>query len=186
MASFALTKSRRSEALASRGAIEPTDGQDGHSLREKHKLSEQLRSYYSKHLDPSEFPDPADLDALQAIEAAQRLFDDRLEKGFSAAIRELESLNYPGVTDPKLTIATKCDRPTDSTTMPPCNTKLSPKSIGRPPCRQPEQYNGLGYQNLISMVFQLMSFRDAWMRVGKAGRESSGRQRRSSFRLPCI
>ena len=32
----------------------------------------------------------------------------------------------------------------------------------------PEKYNGLGYQNLISMVFDLMGFRDDWMREGKA------------------
>jgi AAA ATPase domain len=32
----------------------------------------------------------------------------------------------------------------------------------------PEDSNGLGYQNLISMVFRLMSYRDAWMLVGKA------------------
>ena len=32
----------------------------------------------------------------------------------------------------------------------------------------PEDSNGLGYQNLVSMVFRLMSARDAWMRVGKA------------------
>ena len=31
-----------------------------------------------------------------------------------------------------------------------------------------EKYNGLGYQNLISMVFDLMRFRDDWMREGKA------------------
>ena len=34
----------------------------------------------------------------------------------------------------------------------------------------PEKYNGLGYQNLISMVFDLMGFRDDWMREGKAKR----------------
>ena len=32
----------------------------------------------------------------------------------------------------------------------------------------PEKYNGLGYQNLISMVFDLMGFRDAWIKKGKA------------------
>jgi len=31
----------------------------------------------------------------------------------------------------------------------------------------PEKYNGLGYQNLVSMVFKLILFRDEWMRVGK-------------------
>ena len=35
----------------------------------------------------------------------------------------------------------------------------------------PEKYNGLGYQNLISMIFLLMRFRDDWMRTGKANRE---------------
>ena len=41
----------------------------------------------------------------------------------------------------------------------------------RPKFYLPERYNGLGYQNLISMVFRLMSFRDGWMRVGKAGKD---------------
>ena len=39
---------------------------------------------------------------------------------------------------------------------------------GAVPYRLPEQCNGLGYQNLISMVFRLISFRDDWMKVGKA------------------
>jgi len=37
----------------------------------------------------------------------------------------------------------------------------------------PESYNGLGYQNLISMVFRLIGFRDAWMQVGKAAAVAS-------------
>ncbi|MGO7388926.1 AAA family ATPase, partial [Rhizobium ruizarguesonis] len=37
----------------------------------------------------------------------------------------------------------------------------------------PEDSNGLGYQNLISMVFRLMAFRDSWMRVGKAQSKAS-------------
>ena len=38
--------------------------------RSSSKLSEQLRSYYRKHLDPSEFPEPEDYGALRAIAAA--------------------------------------------------------------------------------------------------------------------
>src|SRR5687768_8893271 len=46
------------------------DGDDGTtSPRDSRKLSDQLRAYYAKHLDPFQTPDPADLDALQAIEA---------------------------------------------------------------------------------------------------------------------
>ena len=38
------------------------------------------------------------------------------------------------------------------------------------PLSLPEKYNGLGYQNLISMVFSLIRFRDEWLRVGKVGK----------------
>ena len=51
---------------------------------------------------------------------------------------------------------------------------------GNHPCL-PEQYNGLGYQNLISMVFRLMSFRDHWMQVGNLLKQS--RQLMILFRL---
>jgi predicted ATP-dependent endonuclease of OLD family len=165
------------EIEAQRGLGEPGGSQidaNGAS-RARRKLSEQLRSYYSKHLDPCDSPEPADLDALEAIEAAQKLFDDRLTAGFSAAIEELESLNYPGVTDPKLKIATKVS-PTESLKHDAAvqyEVISDNGEVGASSLLLPEEYNGLGYQNLISMVFKLMSFRDAWMRVGKADKTSS-------------
>jgi len=135
-----------------------------------------IRAYYAKHLDPTEFPEPADLGALEAIEHAQNAYNTRLKSGFADAIKELEQLNYPGVTDPRLTISTRL-RPSDGLNhraavqydvfpVLPGNTIAS--------LTLPEEYNGLGYQNLISMVFRLMSFRDAWMRVGKAAKRRNG------------
>lgn len=136
------------------------------------KLSDQLRSYYSKHLDPAKGPDANDLGALQAIEAAQDAFDQKLTESFAAAFSEVEEMGYPGVTDPKPKVSTRLKAidglnhssavtfvvdvaPTESEDMVPL-------------LRLPENNNGLGYQNLISMIFRLMSFRDSWMRVGKA------------------
>jgi predicted ATP-dependent endonuclease of OLD family len=145
------------------------------SFSEGQRLSEQLRSYYNRHLDPSDKPEPADLDALEAIETSQNKFDERLESGFSDALKELESLNYPGVTDPKLKIATRV-RPVEGLNHSGAVQFEVVPEDGKEvlvPMRLPEAYNGLGYQNLISMVFKLMSFRDAWMRVGKAGAISS-------------
>jgi predicted ATP-dependent endonuclease of OLD family len=152
------------------------EGKEGPPARHQHRLSGQLRAYYSKHLDPSKSPEPADLDALEAIESSQKLFDGRLADGFSAALKELATLNYPGVTDPKLTVATEL-RPADGLNhnaavqyeLIPENGKPATTSL-----RLPEDYNGLGYQNLILIVFKLMSFRDAWMRVGKAGKTLPG------------
>lgn len=144
--------------------------------RETRRLSTQLRSYYDKHLNPLvESPEPSDLDALQAIQAAEKLFDLKLSTSFSAALREVENLGYPGVTDPKLTIATRI-RLTDGLDHDAAvqYDVIPGNAIGSSgPLRLPENYNGLGYQNLISMVFKLMSFRDGWMKVGKAAKKAS-------------
>ena len=143
----------------------------------KRKLSEQLRAYYTKHIDPSDMPEPSDVDALQAIRDAQDQFNERLTEGLDHALTEVSNLGYPGVTDLKLALSTKV-RMLDGLNHPTAlQYKIaSPSSDdeGTLPCL-PEHYNGLGYQNLISMVFLLMSFRDHWMQVGMAQRRASAK-----------
>jgi predicted ATP-dependent endonuclease of OLD family len=160
-----------------------SDGQENRERGDRRKLSVQLRNYYSKHLDPSDSPDPDDIEALQAIVTAQTSFDGKLAVAFEKALNELESLGYPGITDPKLTISTRL-RPMDglvhaSAVQFQVSDQCSEKQ--ETPLRLPEQYNGLGYQNLISMVFKLMSFRDGWMRVGKAGKKVLTETKEASF-----
>lgn len=142
------------------------------------RLSDQLRSYYSKHLDPTKGPDVRDLGALQAIEAAQDAFDQKLTESFEAAFREVEGMGYPGVTDPKPKVSTRL-KAIDGLNHSSAVTFVvdvtpAPGEAAVPVLRLPENNNGLGYQNLISMIFRLMSFRDAWMRVGKAGATNPG------------
>jgi len=148
------------------------------------KLTEQLRTYYKRHLDPSELPEPSDLGALAAIDSAQASFDDKLKTAFASAIKEVEDLGYPGITDPRLTISTKL-RPQDGLDH---DTAVQYEVHCHAPgsgikLRLPEEYNGLGYQNLISIVFRLMSFRDAWMQVGKA-RKRAASGKAEEFTLP--
>jgi predicted ATP-dependent endonuclease of OLD family len=135
------------------------------------RLSDQLRSYYSKHLDPTKGPDVKDLGALQAIEAAQDAFDQRLTESFTAAFREVEGMGYPGVTDPRPKVSTRLkaiDGLNHAAAVTFVVDVTTEEGEVTPLLRLPENNNGLGYQNLISMIFRLMSFRDAWMRVGKA------------------
>lgn len=137
------------------------------------RLSDQLRSYYSKHLDPSKGPDAKDLGALQAIEAAQDAFDLRLTESFKSAFTEVEGMGYPGVTDPRPHVSTRLraiDGLNHSAAISFEVDVIAEGGVTTPVLRLPEASNGLGYQNLISMIFRLMSFRDAWMRVGKASK----------------
>lgn len=149
------------------------DDEDGPASSAGSRLSDQLRSYYAKHLDPTKGPDPKDLGALQAIEAAQDAFDMRLSESFKAAFAEVEGMGYPGVTDPRPRVSTRLkaiDGLNHSAAISFEVDVIAEDGATTPLLRLPEANNGLGYQNLISMIFRLMSFRDAWMRVGKASK----------------
>ena len=130
-------------------------------------FSNQLRSYYNNHLDWEDTPELTDLKAMEALETARKAFDERLSECFEQALGELEKLGYPGVTDPKLKIATKLQLQ-DGLNHDSAVQYEIPSIHGGLAYRLPEDSNGLGYQNLVSIVFGLMSHRDAWMKVGKS------------------
>lgn len=137
------------------------------------KLSSQLGHYHQKHLDPTENPSPDDLGALEAIETARKAFDNRIGEAFQPAFVEVEGMNYPGVTDPRIQVSSELkagDILRHKTSVSYVMGDREKAAQAHRLMRLPENQNGLGYQNLISMVFKLMRFRDAWMRVGKAAK----------------
>ena len=132
-------------------------------------LSSQFREYYSKHLNPEDNPTEDDLGALGAINTATKSFDEKLKLSFKPSLEELSNLNYPGFGNPNITI---------SSSVSPLNAINHDSAVQFEVLKNgegnqqitlslPEQTNGLGYQNLISMVFELIRFRDEWMKVGK-------------------
>lgn len=142
-----------------------TEGKGGSGKR----LTEQLRAYYARHLDPGDSPDISDLEALTAIQAAQSAFDTRLTSSFAPALREVAGLGYPNHSDPAIKVETRL-APTDGMNHE-AAVLFELDSVagapGAPALRLPETSNGLGYQNLISMIFQLMAFRDEWLKKYK-------------------
>lgn len=166
---------RIDEISAQRGfGVAGEDNDEDAAVSGSRKLSVQLRQYYTRHLDPYENPDAQDLLALKAIEEAQQAFNLRLSDGFKSPLKEMHKLGYPGVTDPKLNISTRL-RPVEGLNHDAAVQFVVPIHDGEAATNLylPEDSNGLGYQNLISMVFRLMAFRDSWMRVGKAKHKAS-------------
>ncbi len=140
-------------------------------------LSSQFREYYSKHLDPTKDPTEEDIEALQAIEDAKKAFDEKLEENFKSSIGELEKLNYPGFGNPSISLSTKISTINGLDH----SSAVRFKPDGNSELTLPEKYNGLGYQNLISMVFKLIRFRDSWMQVGKSLSELSKEEKEDSY-----
>jgi predicted ATP-dependent endonuclease of OLD family len=133
-------------------------------------LSSQLRGYYDKHLNPSDNPTINDITALSAIHSAKLIFDDNLQQSFKPALSELEFLNYPGFGNPKITLSSKINTVESLNHDSSVQYNLDEK---HPELSLPENYNGLGYQNLISIVFKLIRFRDEWMQVGKSYKQKT-------------
>lgn len=130
------------------------------------KLSEQLRAYYDKHLDPGDTPEVSDLEAMRAIEVAQSAFNSRLSTSFGPALLQVQTLGYPGRSDPMITLQAKLAATDGLTHEAAVQFQVDTKdtSPGASVLRLPETSNGLGYQNLIWMIFRLMSFRDDWLK----------------------
>lgn len=124
-------------------------------------LSSQLRSYYESHLNPSIDPNEQDLEAIEKLYDAQNTFDKNLTSSFKAPLKELEVLNYPGFGNPQITLSSLI-KATDG-----LDHESAVKYNILEGLSLPEKYNGLGYQNLISIVFKLIGYRDEWMRKGK-------------------
>lgn len=137
-------------------------------------LSSQLSDYYSRHLDPTDRPVAEDIEALQSIETAKSSFDIRLKESFIPSLAELEDLNYPGFGNPRINLTSKINAIDGLKHGSAVQFGLLKEDAAADyPLSLPEKYNGLGYQNLISMVFKLIRFRDEWMKVGKRAVVSS-------------
>lgn len=133
-------------------------------------LSTQLREYYKKHLNPVDQPGSEDIAALESLEEAKESFDTKLKESFKEPLKELEGLNYPGFGSPSINISSKVSAidGLNHESAVQFNVLKETGVVSATPLSLPEKYNGLGYQNLISMVFKLIRFRDDWMKIGKS------------------
>ena len=134
-------------------------------------LASQMNQYYNRHLNPTDLPGNEDLDALKSIAYAKHSFDEKLNDVFTKPLQEIETLGYPGFNDPHIKLSSRVNPIDNLDHEAAILFEIQKASYGTtgPLMSLSEKYNGLGYKNLISMVFTMMSFRDQWMRVGKAG-----------------
>ncbi|CUX72122.1 DNA replication and repair protein RecF [Clostridium sp. C105KSO15] len=150
---------------AQRGLDDSDDESDDKTAGNSTLLSDQLRSYYDKQLDPEHQPTQSDIKALKELQGAKEVFDKQISKKFSRSMKELAQFGYPGRYNPRIIIESKTR--TSDVLSHSTSVRYPLYSDGEDQYKLPEKYNGLGYQNLISMSFKLMSFRDSWMNGDK-------------------
>lgn len=163
----------RVDIISAQRGLDDSDDAD-ESPMESSLLSDQLRSYYDRQLDPEHEPSASDLKALKELQGASDVFNQQISKKFHKAMKELSQFGYPGRYNPSIIVEAKTkagDILSHNTTV-----RYPLFSDTEIPYTLPEKYNGLGYQNLISMSFKLMSFRDSWVNENRRNQDDGDQE----------
>ncbi|MDE9433156.1 AAA family ATPase [Xenorhabdus bovienii] len=138
-------------------------GEDSQSGRLVQTLSDHVRNYYDQHIDQTDTVNVDDISAFSALQRAEKAFDKRLKTNFSSVFEEITNLGIPGINNPSIVINTKFKSLDGLSHSSAVQYKVSQPEDGHEERYLPESYAGLGYQNLIAMVFLLMRFRQDWL-----------------------
>ncbi|MEZ1754575.1 ATP-dependent nuclease [Pseudomonas aeruginosa] len=125
-------------------------------------LSRCLSRFYERNLEKRGH----DHSAIQALSNSEALLNDHLSRVFEPTLARLSDLGYPGVANPRLLIKTALN---PITIMSSHDARVH-YALGEPregvdPPTLPDQYNGLGFKNLIYMVVEILDLHARWMDI---------------------
>lgn len=123
------------------------------------KLSDQLASYYDTQFNPKMPSVNGMSDLYKVIKESENNLSNALQTRYQNVIDDLAAVNYPNIGSPNISI---------EATIPVKDAIANSQSIRYKLTdiehSLPENSNGLGMQNLVSISFRLMQFRDNWIK----------------------
>lgn len=124
-------------------------------------LSKRLSRFYARNLQ--QFDD--DLDALGAIADSEERLNAHFARVFGPTLNRLGEVGYPGIGNPGLVVKASFDAHNILSTSARVHYSLPQDGDGKLQQMLPDQYNGLGFKNLIYMVIEMLDFDQAWAQV---------------------
>ncbi|WP_193091382.1 AAA family ATPase [Halomonas colorata] len=132
-------------------------------------FSNQLLKFAQQHLNVSSTGHGHRADLIQAVAEAQRDLDEKIHDAIADSVEEVRELGYPGLHDPQeirfRTRIQTADLLDHGTAVQYSMQKDSLEEL------LPEHSIGLGYQNLQSLSYQLVSFKAARLQPEKGSPE---------------
>lgn len=142
------------EIYAQRGL---SDKDDDENIKKIKKLSKQFTNYYKK-FDMKTDIDQGVIDLINANFKAERNMESQLDKTMSTLVKPLLSFGYPGFGSPHIKVAPVIDVVETMDNESSVLFNVHPDNNRDSHYYLPERSNGLGFQNLISMFFELIYF----------------------------
>lgn len=128
-------------------------------------FSNQLIKFAQQHLNVASSGHSQRVDLIKAVALAQKDLDSKIQEAIADSVQEVKELGYPGLHDPQeirfRTRIQTADLLDHSTAVQYSMQKDSIEEL------LPEYSIGLGYQNLQSLSYQLVSFKAARLKPEK-------------------
>jgi predicted ATP-dependent endonuclease of OLD family len=134
---------------------------DGESRGRAEDLSRKLSGFYTRNLEQRE----DDLAAVAAIADSEHRLNEHFADVFESTLDKLSDLGYPGFEHPRLVVKASFNAQTVLSGGARVHYALpASKGLGGAAERTlPDQYNGLGFKNLIYMVVEVLDFHHSWI-----------------------
>jgi hypothetical protein len=118
---------------------------------------------YERNLEKRE----DDYDALRALAESEALLNDHLQRVFEPTLSRVAALGYPGLANPRLLIKSALNPATLMSDQKGARVHyaLNDPEAGVEPSTLPDQYNGLGFKNLIYMVVEMLDLHARWIEI---------------------
>jgi predicted ATP-dependent endonuclease of OLD family len=131
---------------------------DSHGRSED--LSKRLSRFYDRNLKKLE----NDWDALGAIAESEQRLNNHFAEVFGPTLDRLAEVGYPGIANPGLVVKASFNAHGILSTSAKVHYALPTPTAGGSVVERtlPDQYNGLGFKNLIYMVVEVLDFHQAW------------------------
>lgn len=126
-------------------------------------LSRVLSRFYDRNLEQR----GEDLIAHRALAESEVLLNEHLERVFAPTLNSLAQLGYPGLANPRLMIRSALDAESIMSSRDGARVHyaLGPDDGTAEPPTLPDNYNGLGFKNLIFMVVELLDIHAQWLGI---------------------
>ena len=126
------------------------------------ELSKRLSRFYARNLDKRQ----DDIEALSAVMESEAKLNAHFADVFKPTLDRLAQLGYPGISNPGLVVKASLDAGSILNgsarvyyALPAGSDATTETDI----VTLPDQYNGLGFKNLIYMVVEILDFHHAWI-----------------------
>lgn len=125
-------------------------------------LSTRLSRFYERNLEKHEI----DLTTLNAIADSEQSLNVHFADVFKPTLESLKKLGYPGITNPDMVVKATLNAQSILNSNARVHYAL-PTADGSLPdpsaMTLPDQYNGLGFKNLVYMVVEILDFHQQWL-----------------------